>query len=200
MLRVHSKSWTDPSIDPKKTLPESALTLAETCIQCSRHSCRLLSEAWICGSFAIFDYFYTQYLFSAATNLALSSLLGSAQSQSDSDNFNTAVDIIRQLSRMGNFAAKEFLEHLDAMEDSMQKVRQNVLNLSLAPQLVMSDAAPLPLYVPMMTAGMALAEPSLQEFLADTDLTIDGIDNPTFDPLQTPYWPGIWGGDEWANG
>ncbi|KAF3052626.1 hypothetical protein E8E11_010827 [Didymella keratinophila] len=142
-----------------------------------------LDEAWI-----------------SATNLALSGLLGSAQSQSDSDNFNTAADIIRQLSQMGNFAAKEFLEHLDAMEDSMQKVRQNSLDLSLGPQPSMSGAAPLPLSAPMMTAGMALAEPSLQEFLADTDLTINGIDNPTFDPLQTPYWPGIWGGDEWANG
>lgn len=101
---------------------------------------------------------------------------------------------------MGNFAAKEFLEHLNAMEDSMRKARQSVPNLSLAPQPVMSDAALLPLSGPMMTAGMALAEPSLQEFLADTDLTISGIDNPTFDPLQTPYWPGIWGRDEWMNG
>jgi proline utilization trans-activator len=200
VLRVHSKSWTDPSDDPRNSLPDSALTLAETCIQCSRHSCRLLSEAWICGSFAIFDYFYTQYLFSAATNLAISSLLGSAQSQSDSDSFKTAADIIRQLGQMGNFAAKEFLEHLDAIEDSMHKVRQNVSNASPAQQLVISDAAALPLSAPMMTAGMALAEPSLQDFLADTGLTISGIDNPTFDPLQMPYWPGIWGGDEWANG
>ncbi|KAF3039496.1 hypothetical protein E8E12_002880 [Didymella heteroderae] len=116
------------------------------------------------------------------------------------DNFNTAAEIIRQLSHMGNFAAKEFLEHLDAMEDSIQKARQSVSNPSVAQQLVISDAASLPSSAPMMTAGMALAEPSLQEFLADTDLTFSGIDNPTFDPLQTPYWPGIWGGDEWADG
>lgn len=81
----------------------------------------------------------------------------------------------------------------------MQKVRSDLLNQNFAPQLVMSDAPPLSLPASMVTAGMALAEPSLQEFLADTDLAISGIDNPTFDPLQTPYWPGIWGGDDWAN-
>lgn len=101
---------------------------------------------------------------------------------------------------MGNFAAKEFLEHLDAIEDSMRKISREVLNINIAPQPVMGDAAPLSLSARVMTAGMALAEPSLQEFLADTDLTIDGISNTIFDPLQTPYWSGIWGGDEWANG
>ncbi|KAJ4337039.1 hypothetical protein N0V95_008455 [Ascochyta clinopodiicola] len=191
----------NPSVNPKTSLPESALTLAETCIQCSRHSYRLLSEAWIHGSFVIFDYFYTQYLFSAATNLALSSLLGSAQSQSDGDNLTTAVDIIRQLSQSGNFAAKEFCEHLDAMEESMERVRNNRLVQNLAQNVpVVNSEATAPFTAPVITASMALAEPSLQEFLAETDLAISEIDNPSFDPLQTPYWPGIWGGDEWANG
>lgn len=95
--------------------------------------------------------------------------------------------MIRQLSQTGNLAAKEFLEHLDAMEDSMQKVRSNVLNQNLAPQPVVNNEAPLPFTAPMMTAGMALAEPFLKEFLADTDLTISGVYNSTFDLLQTPY-------------
>lgn len=177
------------------------MTLAETCIQCSRHSYRLLSEAWIHGSFVIFDYFYTQYLFSAAINLALSSLLGSAQSQTDGDNFNTAVDIIRQLSLSGNFAAKEFGEHLHAIEESMERVRNNNPTQSYTAHVpILNNEATVLFTAPMMTAGMALAEPSLQEFLAETDLAISDIDNPSFDPLQTPYWPGIWGGDEWANG
>lgn len=188
-------------MNPRTSLPESALTLAETCIQCSRHSFRLLSEAWIHGSFVIFDYFYTQYLFSVATNLALSSLLGSPQSQSDGDNFNTAVDIIRQLSQSGNFAAKEFCEHLDAMQESMEKIRNDNLAQRITPPAPpFSNEPVVPFTGSMMTAGMALAEPSLQEFLAETDLAISDIDNPSFDPLQTPYWPGIWGGDEWSNG
>lgn len=177
------------------------MTLAETCIQCSRHSYRLLSESWIHGSFVIYDYFYTQYLFSAATNLALSSLLGSAQSQSDADNFNNAVEIIRQLSQSGNFAAKEFCEHFNAMEESMEKVRNDGLIQNIAPRVPnVSQEAMVPFTGPIMTAGMALAESSLQEFLAETDLAISNIDIPSLDPLQTPYWPGIWGGDEWAHG
>jgi proline utilization trans-activator len=133
--------------------------------------------------------------------LALSSLLGSAQSESDADNFNNAADIIRQLSQSGNFSAKEFCEHLDAMEESMQRVRNDGLVQMLAPHVPnINHEAMATSTVPMMTAGMALADPSLQEFLAETDLAISDIDNPSFDPLQTPYWPGIWGGNEWANG
>ncbi|KAJ8117867.1 hypothetical protein OPT61_g1032 [Boeremia exigua] len=144
---------------------------------------------------------FNQYLFSASTNLALSSLLGSAQSQSDRDNFNTAADIIRQLNQSGNFAAQEFCAHLDAMEESMEKACSTSSMQSLAPRVpIAGNENIVPLATHMMTAGMALAEPSLQEFLAETDLAISGIDNPSFDPLQTPYWPGIWGGDEWVNG
>ncbi|KAL1605677.1 hypothetical protein SLS59_003480 [Nothophoma quercina] len=125
---------------------------------------------------------------------------GSTQSQSDGDNFNTAVDIIRQLSQSGNFAAKEFCEHLDAMQESMEKIRNDNLAQHIAPPASpFSNEPVVPFTGSMMTAGMALAEPSLQEFLAETDLAISDIDNPSFDPLQTPYWPGIWGGDEWSN-
>lgn len=92
---------------------------------------------------------------------------------------------------MQSFATKEFLEHLDAIEDSMYRVRGNVSNENLVPQLVISNDPLLPLAAPVVTAGMALAEPSFQEFLADTDVTISSIDNPTFDPLHTLYWLGI---------
>lgn len=87
------------------------------------------------------------------------------------------------------------------MEESMQRVRDNSSIQHLAQRLPITSNGPtLPFTTQTMTAGMALAEPSLQEFLAETDLAISEIDNPSFDPLQTPYWPGIWGGDEWANG
>lgn len=83
----------------------------------------------------------------------------------------------------------------------MEKVRNSRVANSLTPHMPMVDNGPtLPFAAPIMTAGMALAEPSLQEFLAETDLAISGIDSSSFDPLQTPYWSGIWGGDEWANG
>lgn len=87
------------------------------------------------------------------------------------------------------------------MEESMQRVRNNSSMPPLAQGLpIAGNDATLPFTTQMMTAGMALAEPSLQEFLAETDFAISETDNPSFEPLQTPYWPGIWGGDEWANG
>ena len=46
---------------------------------------------------------------------------------------------------------------------------------------------------------MALVEPSLQEFLAEPDLNLQLFDIPTFEGMQTPYWPKLWG-DGWATG
>jgi hypothetical protein len=86
------------------------------------------------------------------------------------------------------------------MKESMENVRNDSLTQGSARVLDISPEDIVPFTGPMMTAGMALAEPSLQEFLAETDLAINDINNPSFDPLQTPYWPGIWGGDEWVNG
>lgn len=104
--------------------------------------------------------------------------------------------MIRQLSQSGNFAAIEFCEHLDAIRDDIEQIR---CGTSIQPQArpftVTSDEVQLPYSAYTMTAGMALAEPSMQEFLAESDLAISGIDNATFDPLQTPYWPWIWGGE-----
>ncbi|KAF2129404.1 hypothetical protein P153DRAFT_316318 [Dothidotthia symphoricarpi CBS 119687] len=200
VLRTHRQSWTDPSINPKAGLPDSALALAETCIQCSRHSYRLLTEAWVQGSFAIFDYFNMQYLFSSATILAISSLLRSPQSQSDGDNFNNAVELLRQLNQSGNYGAHEFCRHIDAIEQSIQSVLNNnsTQRISRLPSDLNQETV-YSLARPTMTAGMALAEPSLQEFLADNDLNMQGFDNHTFDALQTPFWPEIWG-NGWATG
>lgn len=50
-----------------------------------------------------------------------------------------------------------------------------------------------------ITAGMALAEPSLQEFLAEPDLHLQLFDTPNLNGMQTPYWPELWG-DGWTAG
>ena len=50
-----------------------------------------------------------------------------------------------------------------------------------------------------MTAGMALAEPSLQELLAEPDLNLQLFDTPVLNEAQTPYWPELWG-DGWTAG
>ncbi|CAN9341909.1 unnamed protein product [Alternaria sp. RS040] len=193
VLRSHKQSWSNPTIDPKRNLPEGALALAETCIQCARHSYRILTEAWIHGSLATLDYFDTQYLFSATTVLAISSLLQSPRSQADGDDFNNAVELLRQLARSGNYGAKEFVKHMDAIEQSMQLVADTSFALSRPQQTSVASAEQLlPPSSDAMTAGMALADPSLRYFLSESDLDLQAFSNPAFDELQTPYW--------WADG
>lgn len=180
------------------SISDSARTLAETCIQCARHSYRIITDAWIHGTFATFDYFNTQYLFSAATILAVNSLLHTPQSKSDGENFDNAVELMRQLAQSGSFGAKEFCQHIDAMQQSMAAARDGALPQS-------SLGTPAELHPPSintfagtgMTAGMALADPSFQGFLAETNLDMQALDNPSFYGLQTPYWPDLWG-EDWA--
>ncbi|KAF1969322.1 hypothetical protein BU23DRAFT_539856 [Bimuria novae-zelandiae CBS 107.79] len=195
-LRLHLRSRTDPASTAR--LSESARTLAETCTQCARHSYRIITDAWIHGTFATFDYFNCQYLFSGATIMAVSSMLQTPQSKGDGENFDNAVELLRQLAQSGNFAAKEFCQHIDAMKQSMAAVHNGDLSQSTLgtpadlqhPSLSGSTGT-------VMTAGMALADPSFQGFLADTNLDMQALDNPSFYGLQTPYWPEIWG-DDWV--
>lgn len=92
-------------------LPESARAVADACIQTARHSCLLLTECWMNGSFQAYDFFYTQYLFSASTILAISAILPRRQDEPSYDDiggFLNAADFLFQLHRLGNFAAQEF--------------------------------------------------------------------------------------------
>ncbi|KAF5538965.1 positive activator of transcription [Fusarium phyllophilum] len=115
VLRTHVSAWdTQPRTEPQ--IPVSAMTLSEACIRCARHSCRLLIDCWIDGSFATFDYFYTQYLFSSATVLAISSLIDGKECRSDKEQFESAAQFLHQLKENGNFAAEEFCRHVDAMK------------------------------------------------------------------------------------
>ncbi|KAJ9669407.1 hypothetical protein H2201_000274 [Coniosporium apollinis] len=201
VLRTYRESWTNPPSDPKPQIPGSALALAETCIRCAQHSYRLLTEAWIDGSFATFSYFNTQYLFSAATILAISSLLNDRDSQNDGDDFEAAAQFLTQLEQNGNFAAKEFCRHIDAMRVSMKAISGRRDESSSDPRGVYPalttprmpgaiQEAGLPYIGSMVTAGMALAEPSLQELLSQPDFNLQFMDTPIYDDaLQSLYWP-----------
>lgn len=180
-------------------MSDSARTLAETCIQCARHSYQIITDAWIHGTFGTFDYFNTQYLFSAATILAISSLLRSPKSESDGENFSNAVELLRQLDQAGSFGAKEFCEHIDAMQQSMAAVRTGDMQHVLPATLLEGGQSTIESgNGNRMTAGMALAEPSFQDFLAGTTLGMQMFDDSSFDGFHTPYWPEIWG-DGWAD-
>jgi hypothetical protein len=105
-----------------------------------------------------------------------------------------------QLDQAGNFAANEYCKHLAAIKQSISRINT---------QEWLPRSGPAPIAVPntnqetpsypgsSMTAGMALAEPSLQELLAEPDLNLQLFDTPVVDGMQTPYWPELWG-DDWT--
>ncbi|KAF4991459.1 hypothetical protein FDECE_14029 [Fusarium decemcellulare] len=194
VLRTHVTAWeTQPRAEPQ--IPASAVTLSEACVRCARHSCRLLIDCWIDGSFATFDYFYTQYLFAAATVLAISSLLDGKECRSDKEQFESAAQFLAQLKENGNFAAEEFCRHIDAMKVTMATMQSrrgdftlpdaNLIQLDgIDVGAALTDANP--------TAGMALAEPSLQELLSQPVLDLQFIDASMYhDGSQGLYWPDI---------
>ncbi|KAF2189095.1 hypothetical protein K469DRAFT_737342 [Zopfia rhizophila CBS 207.26] len=182
-------------------IPENARALAEACVRTARHSYRLLMESWIDGSFLTFDYFYTQYLFSAATILAISSLLNGKDSRNDGEDFEAASQFLAQLKQSGNFAASEFCGHFDAMKVCMEatpwgKNQSNSASSAMNPALTTTrplDAIQdtgMPYAGTIVTAGMALTEPTLDEFLSQPNLDLGFLDTLVYDDgLQNFYWP-----------
>ncbi|KAI9148029.1 LOW QUALITY PROTEIN: putative transcriptional regulatory protein [Paramyrothecium foliicola] len=154
--------------------------IATTCVRCARHSCALLTDCWINGTFHIFDYFYTQYLFSAATVLAISGLLEWDGSTSDDDGFETATGFLVQLQRNGNNAAKEFCSHIEGIKGSILALRASASNgpaqSARNDLLDKQDTSHTASAVGLMTAETALEEPSLQQFLSEEDLGIELFD------------------------
>nr|XP_036587178.1 C6 transcription factor [Colletotrichum truncatum]KAF6797909.1 C6 transcription factor [Colletotrichum truncatum] len=213
VLRTNVASW-GTSSTPEPQIPATAMTLAEACIRCARHSCRLLTECWIDGSFATFDYFYTQYLFSAATILAVSSLLNGKDSHNDREQFEEAAQFLSQLRDNGNFAAGEFCQHIDAMKAMMAaaNARRGGYPVAGDTSTLLNEAAATfgdainigqPFTTQNTTAGMAIAEPSLQELLAQPILDLQFIDASIYnDGAQGLYWPDLspetWTPDTWT--
>lgn len=184
----------------------SAKTLSEACIRCARHSCRLLIECWIDGSFATFDYFYTQYLFAAATVLAISSLIDGKECRSDREQFESAAQFLAQIKENGNFAAEEFCRHVDAMKVCMTAVEARRGHFAV-PDAGMMHLEGLDVGAAFTnpTAGMALSEPSLQELLSQPVLDLQFIDASMYhDGSQGLYWPDIspesWSATGWTPG
>lgn len=189
-------------------MPASAITLAEACVRCARHSVRLLTDSWIDGSFATFDYFYTQYLFSALTILAAASLLDGPESRSDREAFEESARFLSQLKDAGNFAAQEYCHHLDVMKAELERVYAKRMGLPETSR-VSGEGPRMPGTAPQFgfllptqsTAGMALTEPSLEELLAQPVLDLQFLEASFYDDLQGLYWPDFstenW--DTWAS-
>ncbi|EEY22974.1 conserved hypothetical protein [Verticillium alfalfae VaMs.102] len=217
VLKTHAAAWPAPA--GAMPVPASAMTIVAACVRCARHSLHLLTECWIDGSFATFDYFYTSYLFSALTVLAVSSLLDGPDAAADREQFDSASGLLAQLADGGNFAAKEDMKHVDAMKAAVTAAaskKRGVVGLEATTGLgdfasVMSPAAwassttTTTAVQGMATAGMALTEPSLQELLAEPFLDMQFIDASVYDDYsQGLYWPDFstenWTPETWVPG
>lgn len=101
------------------------------------------------------------------------------------------MELLRQLERSGSFVAKEFCEHIDAMQSSIAAIDCSfVLGQSVqGPEQNNESEAVAASVGTGLTAGMALAEPSFRDFLAETDLDTQGFDNFVFEDSHVLYWP-----------
>ncbi|KAL3431590.1 fungal-specific transcription factor domain-containing protein [Aspergillus tetrazonus] len=199
VFRVHLETRAQPG--KETSVPASATALSKTCIRCARHSCSMLVDSWTNGSFMVFDFFYTQYLFSAATILAISALLHGKDRQSDEEQFEVAVSFLVQLQDNGNYAAAEFHKHIEAITDLMYstKVRLGVQSASenaTAPQdsaynsILDAEITELWSTFTDVIPGTALFDPSLQGLLEQPPLDLEFIDSSMYlDDQQGFYWP-----------
>jgi hypothetical protein len=145
----------------------------------------------------MFDYFYTQYLFTAATILAISSLLNQSDSQSDRELFDTAVQFLSQLKENGNFVAAEFKQHVDAMklfftseEDKLQRRRGDNTSMQFQNNGGITGGGSASLLAPQdIAADMVLSEPFFHDLLEQPIPDLDFIDaSLTIDGTQGLYW------------
>lgn len=160
----------------------------------------MLTESWIDGSFATFDYTNTQYLFSSATILAISSISIGKSTESDAENFTTACEWVEQLGHNGNFAATEFSQHLTAtavainsFNGGLSRPSNDTVSGTLTNDAFGTSIDPSPApsgNFQSMTTEMALAEPSLQDFLSQADLDMSFFDTQMQDnQFQSLYFP-----------
>ncbi|KAK3707310.1 hypothetical protein LTR37_012154 [Vermiconidia calcicola] len=110
------KSRRSSSDHDEHSIPGTTMALSEACVHYARDSSKLLVDSWLDGSFMIFDYAFTQYMFTSGTILDISSLLRDDGHESDFDNFRCLSQFLAQLEGNGNFLAAEFCSHIDAIE------------------------------------------------------------------------------------
>ncbi|KAE8410955.1 hypothetical protein BDV36DRAFT_103879 [Aspergillus pseudocaelatus] len=170
---------------------DNARALAEACIRCARHSYGIINDSWIRGSYWAFDYFHTQYLFSAATILGISSLLGQGDAARDREDFEFAGQLLGNLRDCGSFSAMELYRHFEAVKtamgapgcpDACSMIETGALagpvnDTTSRNQPGGSNAGTNQSQATYaMTSWMALSEPSLEAFLTETEPNLGEID------------------------
>lgn len=172
---------------------ESVRSLATACIQCARQSMSWLKRSWTEGTYPPFDYFSTQFLFSSATILALSALMREPGCANDREDFMLACSFLQQLERSGNYAAREFCMHVDAIQaalvENLTTGSEDTSALSChvfgAPTTPRSMAnGGVPMQMPLISGA------PLQDFLDQSNLDLEFMDTGgQWIDWQDVFWP-----------
>ncbi|PYH76339.1 hypothetical protein BO82DRAFT_387384 [Aspergillus uvarum CBS 121591] len=108
-------------------VPATASALVEACIRCARHSAQLLAQSWIDGLFTNYDCFFTQYLFSSLTILAISSIYFGQEAHTDRNSYQEASRLLAELKDVGNFVAQEYYHHVEAITAALAAYAKTVI-------------------------------------------------------------------------
>ncbi|KAI3334256.1 fungal-specific transcription factor domain-containing protein [Ustulina deusta] len=137
--------------------------------------------------FQTFDYFNTQFLFSAATILAISSLLPGIGGSGDMECLELSSQLLVKLRDAGSFAAVELCQHILALKEIVQTSaidpllahlgRTGILEAeeAITPRESSESFGPSAEMSPM-SAGMALSAPSIEAFLLQEGLDLGEFD------------------------
>ncbi|KAK1702105.1 fungal-specific transcription factor domain-containing protein, partial [Colletotrichum lupini] len=198
-LRIHIANSRPGSSPATSNIPDEATALSKACIRCAHQSTRLLTRAWIDGTFMTFDCFFTQHLFSSLTILAISSLLDGIGSRLDRDIYEEASRLLDQLKMAGNMVAQEYSRHVEVMESTMlsnlkahtQSQSDGVadscddsltqdIDRNLADEVIPAAGAPWP-------------EPSLQELLSQPVIDVHFLEAAVRgEHSQGIHWPDVY--------
>ncbi|KAI0414480.1 fungal-specific transcription factor [Xylaria grammica] len=188
---------------PQSTMPSSstsgipvcAAALSEACIRCARYSFRLLTRSWIDGAFVTFDCFFTQYLFSAMTILAISSVLDRKDAHVDRESFGEASRLLMELKEAGNCLAQEYYHHVDAIEAALSDYAKDMVEPQAIsfPDLTPMSAPALSQFSQNLSPGVVstsipLTDPSLQLLLSQPPLDVQFLADAVRDRYQQPLY------------
>jgi hypothetical protein len=190
--RLHTAN--NPGI-PAPAPSDSVKSLANACIHSARQSMNWLKRSWAEGTFPTFDYFSMQFLFSAATILALSALMREPGCASDQEDFQLACSFLQQLERSGNYGAKEYFTHVEAIQATLAENLVGLTDVSPASyNFAGAPATPRSIENERMPMQMAqLQGAPLQDFLSQGNLLdLDFMDTGgQWIDWQDVFWPQI---------
>lgn len=178
-------------------IPQFTSALAETCVNSARNSYRLTMRSWIDGSLAMLDHYSAQYLFAAATILAISSLSFDTNSQVDKDDFESASHLLRQMRDLGNISAQEFYHQLEILIQNIgafEAVRANPMGVPTfeARGNLENSGTEYPIRSDAITSDLGIFGPLVQDFLSQTDAELGvplPLDDIVFDGLD--FWSDV---------